>query len=99
MKFGGTSMGSAARIKVAAEIISKEQRKRPVVVVVSAMSKVTDLLLETLRQAEVGDRPLVEASIETLLQRHIVTCRELFTDDAALEDVQQLVGEFRRIAN
>ena len=67
MKFGGTSMGSADRIRVAAEIIAEQQKQRPLAVVVSAMSKVTDLLLETLRReipksgkdalslAEVGD--------------------------------------------
>ena len=56
MKFGGTSMGSADRIRVAADIISGERKSRPLAVVVSAMSKVTDLLLETLRHAEVGDQ-------------------------------------------
>ena len=99
MKFGGTSMGSAARMKVAAAIIAKEQAKRPVLVVVSAMSKVTDLLLETLRRAEVGDRPLVDESIHNLLKRHIDTCKELFPDEDAFIDVEQLIGEFRRIAN
>ncbi|HYI97711.1 MAG TPA: hypothetical protein VEX68_29495, partial [Bryobacteraceae bacterium] len=48
MKFGGTSMGSAERIRGAAEICAQERAKRPIVVVVSAMSKVTDLLLDTL---------------------------------------------------
>jgi aspartokinase/homoserine dehydrogenase 1 len=99
MKFGGTSMGSAARIKVAAELIAKEQKQRPVVVVVSAMSKVTDLLLETLRRAEVGDRSLVDESIQTLLQRHLDTCKELFPNNNAPAEVEQLIGEFRRIAN
>ena len=55
MKFGGTSMGSAERIRVAAAISAEQRRKRPVVVVVSAMSKVTDLLITTLRIAEKGD--------------------------------------------
>jgi bifunctional aspartokinase / homoserine dehydrogenase 1 len=99
MKFGGTSMGSADRIKVAAEIISKEQKQRPVAVIVSAMSKVTDLLLETLRHAEVGDRAAVDLAIETLLVRHSDTCRQLLSSEAALHDVEQLVGEFQRIAN
>jgi aspartate kinase len=99
MKFGGTSMGSADRMRVAAELIAKEQKHRPVAVVVSAMSKVTDLLLETLRRAEAGDRPSVDAAIETLLTRHTETCRQLLSSDAAMEDIQQLVNEFRRIAN
>ncbi|MCX6598822.1 MAG: aspartate kinase, partial [Acidobacteria bacterium] len=56
MKFGGTSMGSADRMRVAGEIVAREAKVRPVAVVVSAMSKVTDTLLETLRHAEGGDR-------------------------------------------
>jgi aspartokinase len=38
MKFGGTSMTSAARIRVAAEIAAEQHAKRPVVTVVSAGS-------------------------------------------------------------
>ena len=98
MKFGGTSMGSAARMKVAADLIASEQRKRPVAVVVSAMSKVTDLLLDTLRHAEVGDRSSVDAALATLLARHTETCLEL-EQTSAISEVESLVSEFRRIAN
>jgi aspartokinase/homoserine dehydrogenase 1 len=97
MKFGGTSMGSADRLRVAAGIIAERQKNGPLVVVVSAMSKVTDLLLETLRHAEVGDRAAVEAAIEALRLRHIETCGALSAD--AIADVESLVNEFRRIAN
>jgi len=55
MKFGGTSMGSADRMRAAAAIIAEHRTTRPVLVVVSAMSKITDLLLDTLRRAELGD--------------------------------------------
>src|ERR1035441_8380356 len=77
MKFGGTSMGSAERMKVAARLVAEEQKKRPVVVVVSAMSKITDLLLDTMRQAEAGNRAAVDASLAALRQRHEKTCREV----------------------
>jgi aspartokinase len=66
MKFGGTSMGSAERMQVAAGIIAQQAAVRPVVVVVSAMSKVTDLLLESLRRAELGDKELVDADVRAL---------------------------------
>jgi aspartate kinase len=107
MKFGGTSMGSADRIRVAAGIISEQRRERPVVVVVSAMSKVTDLLLETLRHAEVSDRSAVDANLRTLLNRHVQACNELLSEPAAavpfrepaVSTVQSLVSEFHRIAN
>jgi bifunctional aspartokinase / homoserine dehydrogenase 1 len=107
MKFGGTSMGSAGRMRVAAEIISEQQKQRPVAVVVSAMSKVTDLLLETLHHAELGDRAAVDVNFRVLLDRHIEACEELLAEaassatfrDVAHTAVQELVSEFRRIAN
>ncbi len=43
-------MGSAARMRVAAQICAEQNAKRPVIAVVSAMSKVTDLLLDSLRK-------------------------------------------------
>src|ERR1017187_8473399 len=102
MKFGGTSMGSAERMKVAARITAGEQKKRPVVVAVSAMSKITDLLLDTMRQAEAGNRTAVDASLAALRQRHEETCRELLPAEkqAAVEArIGELIGEFERIVN
>jgi aspartate kinase len=106
MKFGGTSMGSAARIRVAAEIVAKYRAAHPVCVVVSAMSKITDLLLDTLRHAELGDRASVDRNVRTLLDRHVQACEELLGDSPeaavyhkiAQEAIQSLVAEFQRIA-
>lgn len=102
MKFGGTSMGSADRIRVAAQICSGQKQKRPVVAVVSAMSKVTDLLLDTLRRAEAGDDAGVEANMRQLAERHRETCCELLVPRqraAASSGVEALISAFRRIAH
>jgi aspartate kinase len=101
MKFGGTSMGSAERIRVAAEISAGQHKERPVAVVVSAMSKVTDTLLDTLRHAEGGDQAGVDANLAKLRERHEQTARELApgsVQEGLLEGVQALLGEFQRIA-
>jgi len=101
MKFGGTSMGSAARIRVAAEISAEQHAKRPVVTVVSAMSKVTDLLLDSLRKAEAGDQLDLDENLKQLYARHFEVCRELLPaarQEAALAGVHSLIGEFSRIA-
>jgi len=101
MKFGGTSMGSAERIKAAATLASREAARRPVLVVVSAMSKVTDLLLDTLRHAEGGDTAGIEANLAELRRRHEETCWELVSGPAQEEThraVVSLVNEFGRIA-
>ena len=60
MKFGGTSVGSPERIETAARLIAQSAASHSVVVVLSAMSKVTDLLLNTLNLAEQGQLEDVE---------------------------------------
>ena len=99
MKFGGTSLGSAGRIRIAADITAAERARRPVAVVVSAMSKETDLLLDTLRHAEGGDRATMDTNIAGLRERHETTARELLrAPDAVLAGINGLMAEFERIA-
>ena len=81
MKFGGTSMGSAERIRAAAKIIADAGAKRPTLTVVSAMSGITDLLIDTLKHAEVGDTDGMEVNLRQLEQRHIDTCNELLPEN------------------
>lgn len=101
MKFGGTSMGSADRIRVAAQLSEEQARQRPTLVVVSAMSKVTDLLLETMRRAEAGDAAGMESDIHKLADRHRAVCAELIPGErraATQARLDAIVGEFDRIA-
>jgi bifunctional aspartokinase / homoserine dehydrogenase 1 len=100
MKFGGTSVGSADRMRVAARIAADERKKRPVAIVVSAMSKITDLLLDTMRHAEAGDPAGVETNLATLRKRHEDTCRELLPECRhadVLAGIHVLIGEFERL--
>ena len=71
MKFGGTSVGSAERMKAACDLIAAEAARRPVVAVVSAMSKITDLLLDTTRHAEAGDQAGIDHNLRQLEARHL----------------------------
>jgi aspartokinase len=66
MKFGGTSVGSPECMERAADLIAQAAAHSSIVAVVSAMSKVTDTLLETLRLAEQGDEDGLEARLSTL---------------------------------
>ncbi|MEO5925142.1 MAG: aspartate kinase [Bryobacteraceae bacterium] len=101
MKFGGTSMGSADRIKIAAKLTAEQHAKRPVTIIVSAMSKVTDLLLDTLKKAETGDAAGLEANLVTLTSRHAECAAALLPADrqeAARAGIEALTAEFSRIA-
>lgn len=102
MKFGGTSMGSAERMQVAARLTAEHQGKRPVAVVVSAMSKITDLLLDTLMKAEAGDAAGMEANLADLKTRHEECCTALLPAEQQRETQERigyLTGEFARIAH
>lgn len=101
MKFGGTSMGSAERIRDAARICLEQHTRRPVATVVSAMSKVTDLLLDTLRHAEGGDAAGVEQNLQALRAKHEEACNGLLDGSARAETwvvLDSILGEFSRIA-
>jgi bifunctional aspartokinase / homoserine dehydrogenase 1 len=102
MKFGGTSVGSAERMKVACDLIAAETSRRPVVAVVSAMSKITDLLLDTTRHAEGGDQAGSDRNLRQLETRHIETAMKLVppSEQARVRaEVDEIVAEFRRIVS
>ena len=102
MKFGGTSVGSAERMRTAAKLSSGQKKKRPVVIVVSAMSGITDLLIETTKHAEAGDEAGREANIRKLEDRHVQACKELLPaskQKPVLAGIRDLVGEFDRITH
>lgn len=82
MKFGGTSVaGAAAMSKVAHIVAAAARRGQPVVVVVSAMSGVTDALLSACRAARTGDLADVAERMSALQDRHRGVVEELFDTD------------------
>ncbi|HXY06702.1 MAG TPA: aspartate kinase [Terriglobales bacterium] len=70
MKFGGTSVGRASAIQKVVGIIRGASRDGDLVVVVSAMSEVTNQLIEAATQAQAGNRESVEMIFERLRGRH-----------------------------
>lgn len=69
MKFGGTSVGDVAAFERVYRIVSSQVEGCPVVIV-SAMTKVTDALLHAFETARKGDSPAAFASLESHFQRH-----------------------------
>src|SRR5215475_8297726 len=76
MKFGGTSVGDAKAIERVAAIVRDRLAQRPVVVV-SAMARVTDQLLQMARAAGSGDRKAALTLARELRERHYNTAGEL----------------------
>ena len=97
MKFGGTSMGSAERIRVAAALILEQSSHRPVLVVVSAMSKVTDLLLDAMKHAEAGDAAGLAEAVRKLRMKHLDAVQGLALGSDTSQAIDDLIVEFERL--
>ncbi|MCK6604771.1 MAG: bifunctional aspartate kinase/homoserine dehydrogenase I [Ignavibacteriaceae bacterium] len=86
LKFGGSSVGSPARIReviqVCKDLINNGET---VSVVFSAFQGVTDTLIRTAQTAAAGDHSYVN-EFESLKKRHTDACRELAGEDAAKEE-------------
>jgi aspartate kinase len=99
IKFGGTSVGNAAAIAQAAEIVRDERKAWPqVAVVVSAMSGVTDTLLQGARAAALGDREEAGRIANQLKQQHLEAAHALIESEtersAVLDTIEQRLQEF-----
>lgn len=78
-KFGGTSVATASRLRGVAEILLNRGERQ--VVVVSAMSQVTDALISLVRKAAARDASWV-ADFDALHERHRSTATDLLTGHA-----------------
>ncbi len=76
MKFGGTSVGSAARIREVARIVQSRQGSKRVVVV-SAMAGVTNSLFEMAEAARNHDLDRAVQLLSKIEQVHLEACRSL----------------------
>jgi aspartate kinase len=102
MKFGGTSVGSAEAIAQVADITQEAVQKGwRVLIVSSAMSGVTDMLINGARSAASGDAARYQAITNELRQKHATTIRALLTSDveriAIHDEVDSLIDEFETL--
>lgn len=104
MKFGGTSLGSAEAIRQAGTLTRKACANWPrVVVVVSAMSSVTNTLLEAAYTAAEGNGERYQVITQQLLEKHLDIINALLTTPEEREQVGQRteahLGEFRSLCH
>jgi aspartate kinase len=91
MKFGGTSVGDASCIARVVEIVSAAARSSDLVVVVSAMSGVTNELIETALQSKAGNFTQAEKIFESIEKRHELTVTALLDSTAESQRVLQMI--------
>jgi aspartate kinase len=81
MKFGGTSVGDAQAVERVTSIVASQVERRPVVVV-SAMSGMTNALVEAAGLAQ-GSQPQAAGSVlEPHFARHLAVVEKLLTKEA-----------------
>jgi len=102
MKFGGTSVADAEAMTRVVNIVrrqweSQPKGSRPPVVVVSALSKVTDGLIRAAEFARNGDGKAMAGLFKELLDRHCAIARTLTSGARADELVNELQMEFARL--
>lgn len=99
LKFGGTSVGSAEAIRSLLQIIERAAASEPVVVVVSALSGVTDQLLQIAQMAAEGDKGYREP-LAQLCQRHhelLTTLSGDASNSATRQTIDSLLDELSSI--
>ncbi|KAA6318763.1 Bifunctional aspartokinase/homoserine dehydrogenase 1, partial [termite gut metagenome] len=90
LKFGGTSVGSISGILNVKKIV--ESAKEPVIVVISALSGITDKLIYTSNMAANGNLAY-ENEFREIVQRHVDLINETIPAGNIQIEVQQRTGE------
>ncbi len=104
MKFGGTSVGSPEAMAQVVDIVqdSVDAGDR-VIVIVSAMSRVTDSLIDAARKAAAGNKWGYLSTAESLRERHLEAINRLVPEgddrDRTTAQVQALIDDFVNVCN
>ncbi|NDQ57409.1 MAG: aspartate kinase [Acidipila sp.] len=101
MKFGGTSVGDASCVARAAQIAARQAAHSSVIVVVSAMSGVTNRLIAAATRAGTGDRQEAAAALQDLKQQHDAALAMLISHQDERDKIallmQEILDEGRRL--
>lgn len=95
MKFGGTSVGSAEAITRVSEIVkSYHQQWKRMVLVVSAMSGVTDALIQCADHAVLGEEGRYQTQIEQLKERHLAVTSQVLKDQSEIQALSSQIDGY-----
>ena len=96
-KFGGTSLADAERYRAACDIVLSQRSDERVAVVVSAMSGVTNVLIESVNLAAAHDDSYIQ-KLEALENRHLETIAAIqLRDDLSSSLKETVVSDFNAL--
>jgi aspartokinase/homoserine dehydrogenase 1 len=94
LKFGGTSVANAENIKLVLDIVLNKTQEDQLVVVVSALSKVTDLLQTAATKAAANDESFKDIVVE-IEKKHLDALKQLIP----VSEQSGLLSHIKRIIN
>lgn len=98
MKFGGTSVGDAPAIRRLTAIVGAAATEQPLVIV-SAMSKVTNALLNLEQQIATGDVDAATVSVAALRERHGSAAAELALTVEVQSDIVAVINDLASLVS
>ncbi|KAK3121539.1 hypothetical protein QOZ80_8BG0655720 [Eleusine coracana subsp. coracana] len=94
-KFGGTCMGTAQRIQNVADIVLRDPCERKLVVV-SAMSKVTDMMYNLVNKAQSRDDSYI-AALDEVFEKHMAAAKDLLVGEDLARFLSQLHADISNL--
>ncbi len=91
MKFGGTSVGMPERMHSVAQLISRDSN--PKIVVLSALSGTTNVLVAIGEALAAGDRQLAKQHIDKLESHYQQFIKQLLKTDASYQKAKSIIAE------
>ncbi|TVT99251.1 hypothetical protein EJB05_55377, partial [Eragrostis curvula] len=94
-KFGGTCMGTPQRIQNVADIVLRDPSERKLVVV-SAMSKVTDMMYNLVNKAQSRDDSYI-AALDEVFEKHMAAAKDLLAGEDLARFLSQLHADISNL--
>lgn len=91
MKFGGTSVGNPERMHSVAQLILRDDSSK--IVVLSALSGTTNVLVAIGEALAAGDRPLAKQHIDKLENHYQQFIKQLLKTDASYQKAKSIIAE------
>ncbi len=98
LKFGGTSVGTVESLTSVKKIV--EGRRKPVIIVVSALGGVTDMLISTAKAAAAGEEDTYLETYAKIIKRHHDVIEGMVPDhlrSQTFNDVDRMLDELGNI--
>ena len=102
MKFGGTSVGNVEGVKRTVSLVkTRVNAADEVILVISAMSGVTDNLSSVAKKASSGDLATVHQVITSLKGKHAEIAKSVILNKTiyqrTVKDIDELIGELEKV--